>query len=197
MTNPSFKEIKIGYAENVEERARTLNTGVPSNYDIYATYEVKHKLVDKTLHNLIDDLNPNLRFNAKKEFYSCTPQKAYKLLYQIASISGTLDCLSDEDLSNSSNTRKTKTKEKKEKFSFEKAHIPVGSVINLKNNKNITAIVKENNKVSYDGKLTSLSDLAWKFSNRKYMPQGPLFFEFEGETLHDRRNRLEAEGNYK
>ncbi len=103
LTNPSFPEyVKLGYADNVEERLKELNRSecIPFAFRVYATYAVKTRLKDKDLHNLIDKLNPNLRaideFNGKprkKEFYNLSPEDAYSILESIAEISGTTDGL--------------------------------------------------------------------------------------------------------
>ena len=64
LTNPSFPEyVKIGYADNVNERLKILNTSpaIPFAFRVYATYEVEHKLEDKKVHKLIDTINPELR----------------------------------------------------------------------------------------------------------------------------------------
>lgn len=50
LTNPSFKDyVKIGYADNVEERVKQLNSSecTPFAFRIYATYEVNARLMDK------------------------------------------------------------------------------------------------------------------------------------------------------
>ena len=63
-TNPSFPEyVKIGYADDVNERLDILNssTAVPFAFRVYATYEVDHKLEDKKVHKIIDTINPELR----------------------------------------------------------------------------------------------------------------------------------------
>ena len=80
LTNPSFPEsIKIGYAQNIEQRLKQLNRSetIPFAFRVYAIYEVDNKLTDKELHKLIDSLNPDLRtietFDGKervKEFYA-------------------------------------------------------------------------------------------------------------------------------
>ncbi len=98
LTNPSFEEyVKIGYADNVEERVKQLNTTecTPFAFRIYATYEVNNRLLDKELHSIIDNLNPSLRSVdevdgkvRKREFYALTPEQAYSLLEGIAKING-------------------------------------------------------------------------------------------------------------
>lgn len=103
LTNPSFPDyVKIGYADNLEKRLSQLNQSecMPFAFRVYCVYEVKERLQDKTLHNLIDSINPDLRsidnFDGKtrvREFYAMPADKAYDILFAIASISGTLDRL--------------------------------------------------------------------------------------------------------
>ena len=103
LTNPSFPDyIKIGYAQNIEQRLKQLNRSetIPFAFRVYAVYEVESKLTDKELHKLIDSLNPDLRtietFDGKervKEFYAMSKEDAYGLLECIAKISGTEKCL--------------------------------------------------------------------------------------------------------
>lgn len=103
LTNPSFKEyVKIGYATNLEKRLKQLNRSecLPFAFRVYCVYEVEGELLDKEVHNLIDNINHELRavetFDGKprvREFYNMTAQDAYDILYSIAAISNTLDRL--------------------------------------------------------------------------------------------------------
>ena len=57
LKNPSFPDyVKIGYADDVEERLRQLNSSecTPFAFRIYATYEVNTRLMDKKIHSIID-----------------------------------------------------------------------------------------------------------------------------------------------
>lgn len=102
-TNPSFPElIKIGYANDVEERISRLNnnSGLPFAFRIYATYEVKEELADKDVHKIIDMLNPNLRCQEeingklrKREFFQMKSEDACAIFEAIAKVSGTQDKL--------------------------------------------------------------------------------------------------------
>ena len=103
LTNPSFPEyVKIGYANDLEKRLEELNRSecIPFAFRVYAYYEVQERLQDKTIHNMIDNINPNLRaiesFNGKKrkkEFYAMSPDDAYLILEAIAKASSTIDRL--------------------------------------------------------------------------------------------------------
>lgn len=98
LTNPSFPEyVKIGYADDVEERVKQLNRSecTPFAFRVYATYEVNERLSDLKIHNIIDTLNPDLRsidnVDGKvrvREFYAMAPENAYSILEAIAEING-------------------------------------------------------------------------------------------------------------
>ena len=96
MTNQALRGmVKIGFATDVEVRRRQLSTtALPFDYEVYAVYETTGNLEDKKLHKMIDQLNPKLRVNKKREFFDMSPEDAYELLEAIATISGTKGKLS-------------------------------------------------------------------------------------------------------
>ncbi len=103
LTNPSFPEyVKIGYADDINKRLKELNRSecIPFAFRTYAIYEVNERLGDIAIHNMIDNINPNLRAietfdgkKRKKEFYAMTADDAYAIFKTIADISGTSDRL--------------------------------------------------------------------------------------------------------
>lgn len=82
MTNLALHDmVKIGYATDVEKRRQQLSTtALPYDYEVYATYETSGSLEDKKLHNLIDNLNSDLRVSKNREFFVMAPEDAYELL---------------------------------------------------------------------------------------------------------------------
>ena len=91
LVNPAFPTlVKIGYADDVQKRMKTLNSnsGIPDPYHCYAIYKVKKRLEDLKLHNLIDTLDSSLRHTKNREFYDMNCQKAYDILSAIAQING-------------------------------------------------------------------------------------------------------------
>lgn len=90
LTNPSFPGyVKIGYADNMENRLKLLNRSecILFAFRVYAIYEVSTRLSDIKLHKIIDKLNPDLRsiddFNGQKrirEFYAMKPEEVYARL---------------------------------------------------------------------------------------------------------------------
>ena len=113
LKNPSFPDyVKIGYADDVEERVKQLNSSecTPFAFRVYATYEVNSRLLDKKIHSIIDKLNPQLRsvdeYNGQKrvrEFYAMSAEDAYSIFEAIADINDCSDKLkkwivSEDDL---------------------------------------------------------------------------------------------------
>ena len=190
MTNPAFPNlIKIGYANNPEKRRLELSShsGVPAEYEIYATAEVPTKLKDTKIHDIIQQLNPTLRFNPKREFFTMTPEDAFKLLKAIATIYGKEELVVkyDENDSESDNDNVAK---KLPPFKFSMCNINQGELISYINDKSIKAEVCDDKHVKYNGEIWSLSALASEllFGEKKPV-QGPLYFEYNGKTLAELR----------
>ena len=212
LTNPSFPDyVKIGYADDVCQRLKQLNRSecVPYAFRVYATYEVSQRLQDKELHALIDRINPELRtidtFDGKRrvrEFFAMSAEDAYALLESIAALSGTtkrlklwkpeeheiLDEKTAEEIQEISN-------ERRDNFSFSKCGISVGSVISLRNHPEITAVVKDDKNIEYEGQTCSLTKLARELLNLKGC-KGPQKWLYNGKILDDIRTEREEQGLY-
>jgi len=96
LVNPSFESlVKIGYADDVQARMKSLNrsSGLPDPFHCYAVYKVRKRLQDQTLHGLIDGLNPDIRHSQNREFFEMSKEKAYAILSAIAQINGSGDLL--------------------------------------------------------------------------------------------------------
>lgn len=211
LTNPSFPEyVKIGYADNVDERIAQLNRSecTPFAFRKYAVLHVTSRLADKNVHKLIDKFKPELRakenINGKmrvREFFSMSAKEAVELLSTIGSIYGespqiyepTTEEKQEEKLAEEAAT----DSERKSPFSFYKCGIKNGDTITYALNPNITCTVVGNREIVYEGKKTSLSALAKKLLNCKNGVQGPLYFKFNGEVLSALRKRLEDKGEYR
>ena len=104
LTNPSFPDyVKVGYADDVEERVNQLNRSeaVPFSFHVYATFDVTERLSDTQVHNFIDRLNPELRAVEtigdgrirRREFYHISPEDIYSVFESMAEVTGTSDKL--------------------------------------------------------------------------------------------------------
>lgn len=181
MTNPCLPGmVKIGYATDVEMRRKQLSTtALPYDYEIYATYETPGSLEDKTLHRLIDNLNPDLRVSKNREFFVMAPEEAYSLLEAIAIISGSQDKLSRQKPVDASAGQKAK----RPAISFAKCGIPVGAELVFVDDPNVVVVVAGDRKVQYNNELTSLSAVAK--SIKGYSVAGPMCFTYNGKLVSE------------
>ena len=153
LSNPSFPSlVKIGYSDNIERRVEELNrsSAVPRAFHIRAVYETEGRLLDKTLHGIIDNLNPDLRTIEKdsngkirtREFYEMTVENACELLHAVAELSGTIDRLTIYNESKEEKADAASIEESKERmaaFTFSACGIEIGAEIEYINNPKITA----------------------------------------------------------
>jgi len=210
LTNPSFPEyVKIGYADNVDERVAQLNRTecTPFAFKKYAVLHVTSRLADKNVHKLIDKFKPELRakenVNGKmriREFFAMSAKEAVEILDTIGSIYGETPIIFEQTLEEKKEEQiaeKTAiASERKSPFSFYKCGIKNGEQIVYVHDTNIICTVASDREILFNGKKTSLSALAKKLLNRNTSVQGTLHFTYNGEILSALRKRLEDEGKY-
>lgn len=210
LTNPSFPiYVKIGYADNMEARLKSLNRSesIPYAFRVYATYEVSTRLTDFKVHNMIDKLNPDLRcvenINGRKrvrEFYAMSPEDAYSIFEAMAQIHGTEEKLkkwkmTDKEVTDQEeaieNEKNSKTGFRQ--FTFSECHIAIGEELQYIKDKKITCVVCDDRHVEYNGEVMSLTGLARFLLGRSklsrndkgYHINGPTYFLYKGETISD------------
>lgn len=210
LTNPSFPEyVKIGYADNVDERIGQLNRSecTPFAFRKYAVLHVASRLADKNIHKLIDKFKPELRakenINGKmriREFFAMSAEEAVDLLSTIGSIYSEIPQVFGQSYEGKKDQKLAEevsvASERRSPFSFYKCGIQNGEEIVYVNNPSSACIVVGDREISYQGKKTSLTALAKKFLNRSHGVNGPLYFSYKGEILSALRKRLEDEGKY-
>lgn len=184
LKNPSFPDyIKIGYADDVYDRLKQLNnkSAVPFAFRLYAYYKVNHRLEDKTVHDIIDKLNPSLRARdningkeRKREFFEMSAEDAYDILRCIAKINGLEDNLvlveptakemEDED---EATTKRKSTQLPKMDWLIEQGIINVGDEVYLINHPEETAIVVDSKNVEYKGEKMSFNQFGCELTGWK------------------------------
>lgn len=201
LVNPAFPElVKIGYADDVQKRLKTLNSnsGLPDPFHCYAIYKVKKRLEDLRLHNLIDTLDPTLRHSKNREFYEMNCEKAFDILSAIAQINGDEEQLSINPFFDSFFQKKeaqdedgaANAKSSSARLRFSMLGIPVGSTLVFTKDTSVTCVTKDDvNQVEYKGETYSLSALA-KLLLNTVAAQGGKYFMYNGEALTSMRQRL-------
>lgn len=186
--------IKIGITEStVEERIKTLdNTSVPMPFRFYFAIESdRFKEIESFVHNAFADF----RVRSNREFFKMEPERAVAAL-RIAGcqeIKTANEMIDDAGIVVEEAEYVERTSKKK--FSFAKVNIPVGSELTFTRNENKKCLVYNENEVSYENQLYSLSALADKLMtelgyNWKTI-QGPRFFEYNGKVLSDIKKEIE------
>lgn len=210
LTNPSFPEyVKIGYADNVDERVAQLNRTecTPFAFKKYAVLHVASRLADKNIHKLIDKFKPELRakenVNGKmriREFFAMSAKEAVEILDTIGSIYGETPIIFEQTIEEKKEEQIAEetaiASERKSPFSFYRCGIKNGEQIVYIHDTNIICTVASDREILFNGKKTSLSALAKKLLNRNASVQGTLHFTYNGEILSALRKRLEDEGKY-
>lgn len=210
LTNPSMPDwVKIGYTDNlkIEQRLKELNssTAVPLSFRAYATLAVENpREIEQHVHALFDIIDDSLHSIEKddkgsnrrvREFFLVSPSKAYSVLERVAKLNNNLENLkrivpSEEEQKEEDIAQKAR----RTKMTFKELDVPVGTVLTYLYDESKTCIVKDRKRlVEYEGEETSLSALAQKLSGSKYKPQGTSFWKYKGETLLERRLRMEKE----
>ncbi len=213
-TNPSFpKYVKIGSATDPQKRLNDANssTWTPKAFRLYGAYETAGENADKILHKLIERLDDELRVSdivkgheRKREFFEMPPEKAWAILDDIATISGTTDKLkknekwtTDEMIEDASSSDEEKTIFKASKrFDFEKYGIATGSILKFKYDDKIQVKTLADGNVEYKGEKISLSKLSENLmvertGKRWKGYQGPAYFSYEGTLLKDIKAQYE------
>jgi len=207
LTNPCLDGwIKIGMTtkNDMKSRLDQLNTptNIPLSFRVYAEYHVSNpKQVEKDIHKLIDMVDDSLHAREtlasgrvrEREFFQISPEKAYVIMSIIAKNRNDLGSLKLIQATEEEQQEEAVIK-RRPAFSFKMLGIPTGSeLVFIRDESIICTVVDDNNQVDYQGEKTSLSALATKLLdwNSDYSVQGPLYFTYEGESISDRRYRLE------
>jgi len=185
--------VKIGKTNNnIEQRIRELSasTSVPLPFTVFYACVVKNaQYVEHQLHDAFDDN----RVNPKREFFRVAPERvvAALKLAEVENVTPKRDIVeTKEDQEALDAARKIRSR-----FNFEMVKIPVGADLYFSRDENIKAKVIDThvaNSIEFNGKKTSLSRSAQKILGYQYGVAGTDYWMYDGETLDERRRRLES-----
>jgi len=182
--------VKIGRTSNLEQRIRSLDTtNMPLPFECFYACTVRDSnFVEKQLHDAFLDN----RVRSSREFFEISPERVVSALKlaEIENITPRRDYVETQEDQNALNQARTR----RAVFNFNLASIPIGAELSYVNDENVKARVIDNKLIELNSEVTSLSASAQKLLNSLHPIQGTLYWMFEGETLDQRRRRLEAEG---
>lgn len=193
LENEAFETpvIKIGRTgrtgHDLATRIRGLNTGVPLPFTCYRASLVQDATdVEKLLHQVFYPAKRQWR----GEFYEVEPWRVVLVLqhYETENMTTHAPALSKEEVDAVDATEMVK--ERRARFTFAEVDVPVGTKLTLVNSELECEVVNERTGVLYEGQEYALSTLATRLKESAYSLQGLRYWEYEGETLLKRRDRI-------
>jgi len=180
--------VKIGQTTDLEKRIRSLDTtSVPLPFECFYACTVKDaNFVERQLFGAFLDH----RVRSSREFFEISPERAVAALKlaEIENVTPKKDFVeTQEDEKAIDQARKRRAD-----FNFTVANIPFGAELLFRQDKNIKAKVVDNHSIEFEGERTSLSKSAQKILGLDHGVAGTYYWEYEGETLDERRRRFES-----
>ena len=180
--------VKIGQTTNLEQRIRSLDTtSVPLPFECFYACSVENaNFAERQLHDAFMDQ----RVRSSREFFEVSPERVVSALKlaEIKNVTPGNDFVeSQEDQQALNQARKRRSV-----FNFEMVDIPVGAEISYVNDESRKAVVVDKKLIKIDDEVTSLSASAQKLLGYQYQVQGTVYWMYEGETLDERRRRMES-----
>lgn len=181
---------KVGRTIDLEQRMRSLdNTSVPLPFEcFYACTVLDAVFVEKQLHEAFGDN----RVRSNREWFEIAPERVASALRiaQIEDVTPNKDYVENDDDQKALN----RARERRSTFNFEMVGIPIGAILTFVNKPEVTSRVLDNRRVEFNGENLSITKAAQIVLGHNRPIQGPLYWEYEGETLVERRMRMEQEG---
>lgn len=183
--------VKIGMTNNdLEGRIRALDTtSVPLPFEcFYAARVANAREVEQRLHDAFLDH----RVRSNREFFEITPDRVVSALKlaEIENVTPGRDFVETEE----DQKALDEARERRAVFNFKMVDIPVGAQLQfIDNESKVATVIQQNGQytIEFDGEHTSPSAAAKKIRGTSYPLQGTLYWMYEGETLDERRRRME------
>lgn len=179
--------VKIGKTTNLEQRIRSLDTtSVPLPFECFYACTVEDAgFVEKKLHDAFMDH----RIRSSREFFEIAPERVVSALKlaEVENVTPKKDFVETEEDQQALNQARTK----RSIFNFKMVDIPVGAELIFSRDENVKAKVVDNRSIEFNGEITSLSNAAKNILGYDYGVQGTAYWMYEGETLDERRKRIE------
>lgn len=199
LTNPAMPGyVKIGRTDDLESRPRSLdNTSVPLPFECVYAVEVADAIsMERLLHETFGDG----RTRDSREFFEVGEQRVIAAMR----LTGGLDVTPTADVVEDAESQRAlnNARERRARFNFDMVGLGRGTVLHFWSDPEITCVIASPRAVIFEGEETSLSAAAATVMRRQghygdwinhgsTSVQGPLYWAFDGETMNERRIRLE------
>ena len=188
LTNAAMPDyVKIGRTTNLTRRLKSLyTTPVPLPFEVFYAVTVEDaQSVEKWLFEIFDDR----RESKKREFFQIAPERVAVALRE----KKIQDVTPGQPYTESAEDKVAleKARERRSNFNFKMVDIPVGAELYFTRDENVKVKVVDDRNIEYKGEVTSLSSAAKELLGNEYGVAGPQYWMYEGETLSERRRRME------
>ena len=200
LENPAMPNVvKIGRTADIERRLRELdNTSVPLPFVCVLAMEVDE---DAETERLLHDVFSDHRVRSSREFFEVGAQRvlAAMRLTKGRDVTPKADVVEDEESRRALET----ARKRREAFNFDMVGVPTGTELHFRANASeeptITALVRSRNRITFEDRETSLSGAAGEILRERGITwwssvAGPEYWYLDGESLSERRRRMELEG---
>ena len=194
LTNPAMDGyVKIGQTENLPRRLRELdNTSTPLPFECVFAMEVEDaNMVETRLHDAFADR----RTRTTREFFEINPERVVSALR----LTNGTEVTPSEDIVEDDESRRalTRTNKMRDAFNFSMVSIPPGTILEYIHDSSITCEVLDNKQILFNGSETTLSGatrtLYQEGGSSRIAFAGPRYWCFDGESMSERRRRMEQE----
>lgn len=178
---------------SVEQRMRDLDTtGIPLPFECYFAARVANlDFAEKALHDAFDDR----RVRQRREYFKIDPERVRSalMLGALEEVTPRDDVVEDADDQAALNKARTI----RGAFNFKMVDVAPNSILTFTKDESTTGTVVDHKKIEFEGEITSLTAAALTIVHRMGYTwktlAGPDYWEFEGETLSERRRRMEED----
>jgi hypothetical protein len=183
--------IKVGKTSDLAVRVKDLSrpSGVPLPFEVFYAAEVDDMdFVERRLHEAFG----RTRVAENREFFTETPERVVAAI----KLRELRDVTPREDIVEFEEDKKALAKAKRyqKRFDFERYGIPIGSVFTFTRNPSVTCRLVDGSNVDFEGETVSLARAARRALGVDYPVSGALYWQFEDQTLDERRRERDSEG---
>lgn len=194
LTNPAMPGyVKIGKTQNLQNRLKSLDkTNLPLPFKcVYAIEVQNYSGIEKLAH----DAFSHARSRSTREFFEIDEQQVIAALM----ISGGKDVTPGKDTAEDQESLDAleKATERRSRFKFSMIGLEKGDVISYMKIEGVTATVQSQTTILFEDEEVSIYQATMTLLKRQGIHwksvQGQQYWEYNGETLSQRRRRLEEQ----
>lgn len=190
---PNYLKVGVTRGDSPEDVRRRIgelssHTGVPRAFNCeYAAVVANYEKVEEAILYAFD----HFRVNPRREFLEGIDPIRVKAVLKLHEIKDATPVATDSGIDDHFETEKPP---RAERFRFSMVGIPVGATLRWADDPEIECVVaNERTRVTYQGRGYAISTLTKELKGWKHIPTGTRYWLYEGETLQERRERLERE----